>query len=67
MTTEPVIPPNVETTKKVPGRPKGKSPVKRESKPEPELPPEVSILEVSWSKQKDLFSSSANDKFYCRF
>ena len=41
MTTEPVIPPNVETMKKASGRPKGKSPVKRESKPEPELPPEV--------------------------
>ena len=44
MTTEPVIPPEVEKAKKTPGRPKGKPPVKRESKPEPELPPEVSIL-----------------------
>ena len=43
MTTEPVIPPEEEKIKKAPGRPKGKTP-KRESKPEPELPPEVSIL-----------------------
>ena len=43
MTEEPVVPAEAEETKMAPSKPKAKAPAKRESKPEPEIPSEVSV------------------------
>ena len=63
MVEEPKVPIETDIAMKEPAKPKAKAPSKRESKPEPEIPTEVSYDTSMWSNSQDLFSSSALSKF----